>query len=123
MSEDKKFLEVKNLKVEYTSEGKIVHAVNGVTFHLDRGRTVGLVGETGAGKTSIAKAILRILPNPGGKISDGEVYLEGEDILKRSERGMRTSWKKNIYDIPGSNDKSESGKKSCRPNRRGNKNT
>ena len=89
MSEDKKFLEVKNLKVEYTSEGKIVHAVNGVTFHLDRGRTVGLVGETGAGKTSIAKAILRILPNPGGKISDGEVYLEGEDILKRSERGMR----------------------------------
>ena len=89
MSEDKKFLEVKNLKVEYTSEGKIVHAVNGVTFHLDRGRTVGLVGETGAGKTSIAKAILRILPNPGGKISEGEVYLEGEDILKRSERGMR----------------------------------
>ena len=89
MSEDKKFLEVKNLKVEYTSEGKIVHAVNGVTFHLDRGRTVGLVGETGAGKTSIAKAILRILPNPGGKISDGEVYLEGEDILKRSEREMR----------------------------------
>lgn len=89
MSEDKKFLEVKNLKVEYTSEGKIVHAVNGVTFHLDRGRTIGLVGETGAGKTSIAKAILRILPNPGGKISDGEVYLEGEDILKRSERGMR----------------------------------
>ena len=89
MNEDKKFLEVKNLKVEYTSEGKIVHAVNGVTFHLDRGRTVGLVGETGAGKTSIAKAILRILPNPGGKISDGEVYLEGEDILKRSERGMR----------------------------------
>ena len=89
MSEDKKFLEVKNLKVEYTSEGKLVHAVNGVTFHLDRGRTVGLVGETGAGKTSIAKAILRILPNPGGKISDGEVYLEGEDILKRSERGMR----------------------------------
>ena len=62
------------MKRQINTPGKIVHAVNGVTFHLDRGRTVGLVGETGAGKTSIAKAILRILPNPGGKISDGEVY-------------------------------------------------
>lgn len=83
------FLEVKNLFVEYTSEGKIVHAVNGVSFSLQKGRTLGLVGETGAGKTSIAKAILRILPEPGGKITEGEVILEGEDILKLKEKGMR----------------------------------
>lgn len=89
MSEKENFLEVKNLVVEYTSEGKIVHAVNGVSFNLQKGRTIGLVGETGAGKTSIAKAILRILPEPGGKITGGEVFLEGEDILKLKEKGMR----------------------------------
>ncbi len=83
------YLEVKNLTVEYTSEGKIVNAVNGVSFNLKRGRTLGLVGETGAGKTSIAKAILRILPEPGGKITEGEVYLNGKDILKLKEKEMR----------------------------------
>lgn len=89
MSEKENFLEVKDLVVEYTSEGRIVHAVNGVSFTLQRGRTIGLVGETGAGKTSIAKAILRILPEPGGKIAGGEVFLDGEDILKLKEKGMR----------------------------------
>ncbi|MCD8014719.1 MAG: ABC transporter ATP-binding protein [Lachnospiraceae bacterium] len=89
MNNNEEFLQVKNLAVEYTSEGKIIHAVNGVSFSLQRGRTIGLVGETGAGKTSIAKAILRILPNPGGRIAGGEVYLDGEDILKISEKNMR----------------------------------
>lgn len=56
------FLEVKDLVVEYFSKEQVVHAVNGVSFHLEKGKTLGLVGETGAGKTSIAKAILRILP-------------------------------------------------------------
>lgn len=57
------FLSVRDLVVEYRSEGKTVHAVNGVSFDLERGKTIGLVGETGAGKTSIAKALLRILPD------------------------------------------------------------
>ena len=57
-------LSVKNLSVEYTSEGEVIHAVNNVSFELEKGKTIGLVGETGAGKTSIARAILRILP-PG----------------------------------------------------------
>lgn len=87
--ENKKFLEVKDLKVEYTSEGKIIHAVNGVSFSLDKGRTLGLVGETGAGKTSIAKAILRILPDPPARITGGQVMLEGEDILQIKEKKMR----------------------------------
>lgn len=89
MKDKNEFLQVKDLVVEYTSEGKIVHAVNKVSFSLERGRTIGLVGETGAGKTSIAKAILRILPEPGGKIVGGEVFLDGEDILKIKEKGMR----------------------------------
>lgn len=83
-----KFLEVKNLAVEYTSGGQIVHAVNGVSFSLNRGETLGLVGETGAGKTTTAKAILRILPNPPAKIVDGEVWLDGEDLLAKPEKEM-----------------------------------
>ena len=62
MSEEKTtgqmpFLSVRDLVVEYTMEGKVVHAVNGVSFDIQRGKTLALVGETGAGKTSIAKAI------------------------------------------------------------------
>ena len=75
--------------IEYTTEGKVIHAVNRVSFDLQRGRTLGLVGETGAGKTSIAKAILRILPDPPAKIRNGEIYLDGEDLLKISEPAMR----------------------------------
>jgi len=83
------FLTVKDLVVEYTSEGSVIHAVNGVSFVLERGKTFGLVGETGAGKTSIAKAILRILPDPPAKIRSGEIILDGVDLLKLSEKMMR----------------------------------
>jgi oligopeptide/dipeptide ABC transporter ATP-binding protein len=83
------FLSVRNLVVEYTAEGQVIHAVNGVSFELERGKTFGLVGETGAGKTSTAKAIMRILPDPPAKIKGGEIFLDGEDLLKISEKEMR----------------------------------
>ena len=83
------FLSVKDLVVEYTAEGQVIHAVNGVSFKLERGKALGLVGETGAGKTSTAKAILRILPDPPARIRGGEIYLDGEDLLKLSEKEMR----------------------------------
>jgi peptide/nickel transport system ATP-binding protein len=83
------FLSVKDLVVEYTAEGQVIHAVNGISFDLEHGKTFGLVGETGAGKTSTAKAILRILPDPPAKIRRGEIYLDGEDLLKISEKDMR----------------------------------
>lgn len=89
MSEKKNFLSVENLVVEYTSDGQIVHAVNGVSLKLDRGKTLGLVGETGAGKTTIAKSILRILPDVGCKIKSGEVHLDDADLLKLPEHEMR----------------------------------
>lgn len=82
------YLEVRDLKVEYTAAGEIVHAVNGISFSMKKGETLALVGETGAGKTTIAKAILRILPNPQAKIKSGEIILNGEDILKKSEEEM-----------------------------------
>lgn len=83
------FLSVRDLTVEYESRGTIVHAVNGVSFDIKKGEALGLVGETGAGKTSTAKAILRVLPDVGSRISKGEVILEGQDILKIHEKEMQ----------------------------------
>ena len=89
MNNQNAFLRVEDLRVEYVSGGKTVHAVNGVSFDLERGKTLGLVGETGAGKTTIAKTILRILPDAQAKIADGKVMLDGQNLLELSERAMR----------------------------------
>jgi peptide/nickel transport system ATP-binding protein len=89
MNKSDGFLSVRDLVVEYTAEGQVIHAVNGISFDLERGKTFGLVGETGAGKTSTAKAILRILPDVSATIRAGEIYLEGKDLLKLSEGEMR----------------------------------
>ena len=89
MSNNQAFLSIKDLVVEYTSDGQIVQAVNGVSFDLQKGRTIGLVGETGAGKTTIAKTIMRILPDRAAHICGGQVLLEGKDLLEASEEEMR----------------------------------
>lgn len=88
MKNEMSFLNIRDLTVEYTSEDEIVHAVNNVSLELNRGETLGLVGETGAGKTTIAKSIMRILPNPPAKITGGEVWLNGEDLLQKPEKEM-----------------------------------
>ena len=88
-SENTAFLSIKDLVVEYTSDGEIVHAVNGVSLSVEKGKTLGLVGETGAGKTTIAKSILRILPDYGSRIAGGEICLEGENLLGLHEKEMR----------------------------------
>lgn len=82
-------LSVRNLTVEYTTGSEVVHAVNGVSFDLNRGETIGLVGETGAGKTTIAKSILRVLPNPPAKVRGGQIFLDGVDLLSLDEKNMR----------------------------------
>lgn len=81
-------LKVNDLIIEYHSDKKIVQAVNGVNLELNKGETLGLVGETGAGKTTIAKAILRILPDPPAKIKQGKIFFEGTDLLELSEKKM-----------------------------------
>ena len=83
------FLEVKDLSVIYTQNRKTVRAVNGVSFTLEKGKTLGLVGETGAGKTTIAKAIMRILPDVAAKITGGEILVDGESVLDKTEEQMR----------------------------------
>lgn len=84
-----KYLSIRDLVVEYSSGGEIVQAVNGVDLELKKGETIGLVGETGAGKTTIAKAILRILQSPPAIIKQGEIQLDGIDLLRLSEREMQ----------------------------------
>ncbi len=83
------FLQVENLVVQYTSAGEVIHAINGVSLRLERGQTLALVGETGAGKTTIAKAILRILPDRAARIQSGSIRLEGADLLQLPETEMR----------------------------------
>ena len=85
MENKEMLLSVRDLTVEYTSEGEVVHAVNHVSFDLARGSTIGLVGETGAGKTSIARAILRILPEPPARVPSGEIVFEGKNLLTLRE--------------------------------------
>ncbi|MDR0273002.1 MAG: ABC transporter ATP-binding protein [Clostridiales bacterium] len=81
-------LEINNLVVEYRTPDGVVHALNGMDLQLEKGMTLGLVGETGAGKTTTALSILRLVPNPPGVIADGNIKLNGEEILKKSERQM-----------------------------------
>ena len=88
MSEKDILLSVKNLTVEYTSDGDVIHAVNDVSFDLEKGKTIGLVGETGAGKTTVAKAIPQILPVPPARYVSGEILFEGQDLMKKSNNEM-----------------------------------
>ena len=83
------YLKVENLEITYVSDYETVHAVNGISFSLDKGQTLGIVGETGAGKTTTALAILRLLPERTSRILNGSIYVDGEDLLKVSEAEMR----------------------------------
>jgi len=89
-TETQELFSVSNLCVEYTSGGEAIHAVNNVSFELAAGSTIGLVGETGAGKTSIARAILRILPDHATKAVTGDIYFKGKNLQKLPEHEMRT---------------------------------
>jgi len=75
-------LEVKNLVVHFELEDECVEAINGISFKLEKGKILGLVGETGAGKTTTALSILNLIPTPPGVIKSGEILLNGNDVLK-----------------------------------------
>jgi len=87
--ENNTLLDIKNLTIHYLTEEGVVHAVNDLSLKLDKGETLGLVGETGAGKTTTALGLLRLVPDPPGRIMNGEVVLEGNNILTVSEAEMR----------------------------------
>ena len=98
-----KLLEVKNLSVEYDTEISTVYAVNGLDLDLNYGETLGLVGETGAGKTTTALSVIRLLPEGIGFVTDGSIKLDGVDMLNAPEekiRAMRGSVVSMIFQDP-----------------------
>ena len=82
-------LEIKNLSVEFHLRGKIIKAVNNLSWKLKKGHTLGIVGESGCGKSVSSLAILKLIPDPPGKISSGSILHEGKDILKMSDKNIR----------------------------------
>jgi len=85
---DTHLLEVKNLRTRFHIAEGTVHAVNGVSFHLNRGETIGVVGESGCGKSVTMMSIMGLIPIPPGEIASGEALYEGRDLLKLSEAEM-----------------------------------
>jgi peptide/nickel transport system ATP-binding protein len=81
-------LEVKNLRTHFPTRGGLVRAVDGISFHLDRGELLGLVGESGCGKSMTALSVMRLIAPPG-KIVEGEILFQGSDLLKLSDSQMR----------------------------------
>ncbi|HHS97301.1 MAG TPA: ABC transporter ATP-binding protein [Chloroflexi bacterium] len=81
-------MEIKNLTVRFYTEDGVVHAVNGISYTMDEGDTLGVVGESGCGKSVHALSIMRLIPSPPGRIEDGEVWFDGRDLLKVSESEM-----------------------------------
>ena len=83
---EQNLLEVKNLRVHYVTDTGDVQAVNGVDLHLKKGEVLGLVGETGAGKTTVALSVMQLVPAPPGIILDGEILFKGRNLLYNSDR-------------------------------------
>ncbi len=84
-----KLLEVNDLYVNYNTDEGVVHALNGLNFSLEKGESVGLVGETGAGKTTLALSIVRLLPDVVGEITSGSITYDGKDLFKLSKKEIR----------------------------------
>ena len=84
-----KLLEVKNLRTQFFTQDGVVHAVNGISYSVDKGETVAIVGESGSGKSVGVMSLIRLIPQPPGKIVDGEVMFDGQDLLKLSEDELR----------------------------------
>ena len=82
--ERSQILEVKDLRVHFHTLEGTVKAVNGVSFALNKGETLGLVGESGCGKSVTAHSIIRLIPDPPGKIEGGDIFFDGQNLLKYS---------------------------------------
>lgn len=88
MSEQKTVLEVENLQVDFLVKKSVITAVRDINFSVDRHTTLGIVGESGCGKSVTATSIMRLLPRQTSRISKGHIWLDGEDILDKSEKEM-----------------------------------
>lgn len=89
MSKTEELIHIKDLTVHYETDDGVVHALNDVSLSMLKGETLGLVGETGAGKTTLARSILRLIPSPPGVIKSGKIFFDDKDLLSLSENQMR----------------------------------
>jgi oligopeptide transport system ATP-binding protein len=83
-------LEVRNLKTHFFTREGVVHAVDGISYTLDTGKTLGIVGESGCGKSVSAMSIMRLIPDPPGRIVEGEIIFEGRDLVTLHEKEMQS---------------------------------
>ena len=83
-------LKVENLKTYFHTDGGVAQAVDGISFVLRKGETLGLVGESGCGKSVTSLSVMRLIPDPPGKIVEGQIFFKGRDILRLSEAKMRS---------------------------------
>src|SRR5260370_25987196 len=82
-------LAVRDLHTEFRTGGGVVHAVDGISYTVERGETVAIVGESGSGKTAGALSILRLIPDPPGRVTRGEILFAGRDLLRLSGEEIR----------------------------------
>ncbi|MBP5212014.1 MAG: ABC transporter ATP-binding protein, partial [Pyramidobacter sp.] len=83
-----RILDVTDLRTVFHADGKTIPAVDGVSFHIDRGETLCLVGESGSGKSVTSLSVMRLIPEPPGEYAGGTILFEGEDLLRKTEKEM-----------------------------------
>ena len=89
MADKDRLLDVNGLKTYFDTDEGTVKAVDGVSFHIDKGETLAVVGESGSGKSVTSLSTMRLIPTPPGRIAGGEILFNGEDLVKKTEREMR----------------------------------
>jgi len=82
-------LEVRDLRTEFVTDDGVIHAVNGISFHVDEGETLAIVGESGSGKSVAMLSVMRLIPEPPGRIVSGEILFEGVDLRRLDRDSMR----------------------------------
>src|SRR5262245_62905319 len=92
-----RLLEVKGLKTYFFTDGGVVRAVDGVDLHINKGETLGIVGESGSGKSVTALSIMRLIPQPPGRIVEGTINYNGKNLLELPPPQMRKIRGKEIY--------------------------
>ena len=113
-------LRIEGLQTHFFTEAGTVRAVDGVSLTVRKGETLGIVGESGCGKSVTALSVLRLIPTPPGKIVGGNIYLEGRDLLQAArERDAEGAGGDHLHDLPGAHDVPEPGLHRRRPDRRG----